>query len=257
MFKTILIDISGTLLVNDGLTQGIIKDGLSKLIQSEIPYKLLSNSSKQRHQDVHRDLTAKLAIDIPPSNVITPLSSCNHLIRSQNLNPLLLLTESATNDFEGVVDNSKPFDSVVVGLAPDQFNYKSLNEAFRILKNSPHSKLIATHSSLYFQDKDNQLSLGPGPFIHALQSASAKAPIICGKPSSSFFINALNDLGIQEQDYKDVAIIGDDALSDLGTDLPLAKILVKTGKYRQGDETKVDNLHAVHDSFAHFVNTSI
>ncbi|TIA82180.1 hypothetical protein E3P98_01620 [Wallemia ichthyophaga] len=239
MFKAVLIDISGTLIVNDNQTQRSVVAALSRL---SIPHKLLSNASKQSHSDAHFDLTTKLGLDISLSDLITPLSSCSQHIRDNNLNPLLLLTQSASKDFEGLVDSTKPLDSVVVGLAPDKFDYHSLNVAFRILKDIPQSQLIATHSSLYFQDKDDQLSLGPGPFIHALQSASGKSPLICGKPSSSFFITALDQLGISQQDYKDVAIVGDDALSDLGTDLPLAKILVKTGKYREGDERKIGRI---------------
>jgi len=46
---------------------------------------------------------------------------------------LLLLENEALEDFEDVISitSSKENDAVVVGLAPNKFNYEDLNEAFR------------------------------------------------------------------------------------------------------------------------------
>lgn len=45
--------------------------------------------------------------------------------------PLLLLEDQALEDFEQVVGKEGEKNAVVVGLAPNKFNYESLNEAFR------------------------------------------------------------------------------------------------------------------------------
>ena len=45
--------------------------------------------------------------------------------------PLLLLEDAALEDFDGVVKPEKDRNAVVVGLAPSQFNYDTMNEAFR------------------------------------------------------------------------------------------------------------------------------
>ena len=45
------------------------------------------------------------------------------------LRPLLLLEESAKEDFNGV--STEVLNSVVVGLAPSMFDYSHLNKAFR------------------------------------------------------------------------------------------------------------------------------
>lgn len=204
-----------------------------------------------------------------PNHVITAISSSKSYVTHSNLNPLLLLSNSAKDDFKDYSSDRTDYDSVLIGLSAESLNYPNLNHAFRIL-NQPGSQLIATHASKYFADSDNQLSLGPGGFVKALEYVTDKKAIICGKPSNEFFISCLKSLNLRESDWKDVAIIGDDALSDLGTSLPLMKVLgrfhfmilqifshstVRTGKYRRGDEDKVEDLYGIYDTFADFVDS--
>jgi len=94
-------------------------------------------------------------------------------------------------------------NAVVVGLAPSKFNYESMNTAFRLLLNG--SQLIAIHKSKYFKTS-NGLSLGPGPFVSALEYASDTQPLIVGKPSQQFFLQALEPFGCEPQE---AVMIGD------------------------------------------------
>lgn len=85
------------------------------------------------------------------SEIFTSLSAARRLVEQKGHRPLLLLEDSALEDFKGVckctqnayvhvallwltlhagVDTSEP-NAVVVGLAPDRFNYQTLNQAFR------------------------------------------------------------------------------------------------------------------------------
>lgn len=57
------------------------------------------------------------------------------MIDKSKLKPLLLLTEDAKKDFEDVIPkHDAEVNAVVVGLAPDSFQYEKLNEAFRYSK---------------------------------------------------------------------------------------------------------------------------
>ncbi|EIM24153.1 HAD-like protein [Wallemia mellicola] len=252
--KGILIDISGTLVTSNGVARSTI-NAINKLKLKGIPFRICSNASKESHNKVISDLSTKLdGIDLNPNHVITAISSSKSYVTHSNLNPLLLLSNSAKDDFKDYSSDKTDYDSVLIGLSAESLNYPNLNNAFRIL-NQPGSQLIATHASKYFADKDNQLSLGPGGFVKALEYVTDKKAIICGKPSDEFFISCLKSLNLRESDWKDVAIIGDDALSDLGTSLPLRKVLVRTGKYRRGDEDKVKDLYGIYDTFADFVDS--
>ena len=83
------------------------------------------------------------------------------------------------------------YDSVVIGLAPSCFDYANLNQAFRILKGeTPNASsrqdvpLIATHKAKYIQTESGLLSLGPGPFVTALEDAAGvQAIVVVGKPT--------------------------------------------------------------------------
>jgi len=61
--------------------------------------------------------------------IFTSLTAARRLVESQNLRPFCLLQDDAKKDFAGL-EVTDP-NAVVVGLAPDYFNYESLNQAFR------------------------------------------------------------------------------------------------------------------------------
>lgn len=142
--------------------------------------------------------------------------------------PLILASDSAATECRGDIkdDPTLPYDSVVVAFAPTQFDYVTLNTAFRVLmhehdtqRGQPRSDcpFIATHRSRYIGDSDGSLSLGPGPFVAALENASGRTAEIVGKPERKFFELVLSSLGPDGQGRKGVvAVVGDDIQSDLG-----------------------------------------
>lgn len=133
--------------------------------------------------------------------------------------------DSAMEDGASVVPSSSTYDGVVVGLAPILLDYPHLNTAFRILvgedgprdpsvsRTHPHPKshssiekaqaqaqprprppLIALHKARYLEASDHALSLGPGPFVHALEDAARTSAVVVGKPTRAFFEAVLRDL---------------------------------------------------------------
>lgn len=68
----------------------------------------------------------------------TSLTAARDLIEQKGLTPLLLLADSAAEDFNQEEELSteahateQAYDSVLVGLAPSKFDYDHLNKAFR------------------------------------------------------------------------------------------------------------------------------
>ena len=111
----------------------------------------------------------KIGFSIAADELLTSLTAAATLTAERQLNPLLLLSESAKEEFSDLAktyENRGAYDSVVIGLAPDQLSYSRLNEAFRLLHqskaNGKEAVLIATHRARYFADEDGELSLGPG-----------------------------------------------------------------------------------------------
>ena len=156
-----------------------------------------------------------------------------------------MLSRSATEELADIVPKEKDdekaqyYDSVVVGLAPSIFTYDTLNAAFRVLVgearspdaakqqgndslSSPSQRLklplIATHKARYIQsDTNDRLSLGPGPFVAALEYAAGIQAHIVGKPTKSFFDMVIGDFGNMVNNREGIiAVIGDDVENDLG-----------------------------------------
>jgi HAD superfamily hydrolase (TIGR01458 family) len=110
-----------------------------------------------------------------------------------------------------------------------------MNRAFRSLLDG--GPLLAMGDNRYFKEADG-LSLDIGPFVAALEYATGNQAIILGKPAPAFFEGALLSLGCAADE---VVMIGDDVLTDVEGALAagLKGILVRTGKYRPGDEDQI------------------
>ncbi len=114
--------------------------------------------------------------------------------------------------------------------------YSALNDAFRVLVEG--AELLALAPNRTFKDADGKLSLDAGPFVTALEFASQKQALVLGKPSSAFFLSALASMNCPEAE---AVMVGDDAETDVAGALRAGlahALLVRTGKYRPGDEDR-------------------
>ena len=66
-------------------------------------------------------------------------------------------------------------------------------------------RLVAVHKSPYFKDRDG-LSLGPGAFIAALETASRTEAVVVGKPQPAFYQALLDDISCSAEE---TVMIGD------------------------------------------------
>uniref|UniRef100_H3CGI5 Haloacid dehalogenase-like hydrolase domain-containing protein 2 n=1 Tax=Tetraodon nigroviridis TaxID=99883 RepID=H3CGI5_TETNG len=240
--KAVLIDLSGTLHVEDAAVPGA-QEALSRLRQASVAVKFVTNTTKECKRDLLERLQ-RLHFDVQETEIFTSLSAARSLLEQKGHRPLLLVEESALEDFRGI-DTSEP-NAVVVGLAPDHFDYQTLNQAFRLLLGG--APLIAVHKGRYYRRGDG-LALGPGPFVAGLEYAADCRATVVGKPEKSFFTQALADLGCSPSE---AVMIGDDVRDDVAgaQDAGMLGVLVRTGKYRTGDEAKIHPPpHLTCDSF--------
>ncbi|KAF8996336.1 HAD-like domain-containing protein [Cyathus striatus] len=286
----LLIDVSGNLHVGSKPTSNAVQ-AFQRLRESRLPFRLCSNTSKESTTSLIIRLK-KLGFEISSKEgrveVWTSIGSVKHILQKKGLKrPFLLLSKSAREEISAEPQGQSgeqniDYDSVVVGLAPGSFNYENLNSAFRILVgehqegHEVHSSsqlergparipLIATHKAKYIQmESPPGLSLGPGPFVTALEYASGVQAHVVGKPTKTFFQSVIGDFyasgELSGPREGRIAVIGDDVEADLGEgalDLGLWRVLVKTGKYRAGDENRpgIAPPDEVFDSFSSFVDS--
>jgi len=260
--KLVLIDLSGTLHVGKKAIQGC-PAALEKLEKwakdNRATFRFLSNTTKDSKASLVETLQSIGFGNIRAEKVITPLQAAGDAVRAAGAkNPLCLLNESSSAELGLVLDSTKPYDSVVLGLSPDSFHYEKLNQAFRLLK-EVKVPFIATHRGRYFRDESGQLSMGPGPFVAALEEAAGVKATTVGKPNRSFYEAALrqgeSELG-EPITPASVVMIGDDLRDDIqgARDLGYQTVLVRTGKFKPEDATGAD---VCLDSFAHFVDSLV
>ncbi|KAI8580556.1 hypothetical protein K450DRAFT_236192 [Umbelopsis ramanniana AG] len=231
IIKGVLIDLSGTLHIDKKEIPGAV-DAIRKLRESGLPFRFATNTTKESPQRLRSKLDA-LGFQVQDHEIFTSLSACRDLVVSKNLRPMLLMENAALEAFEGI-DCSSP-NAVVIGLAPSKFDYATLNTAFRLIMDTG-APLIAVHKARYFADKDEELSL-------ALEYATGTTATVVGKPTKSFFELAVAELGMSSMP-QNVAMIGDDVSADLGEgaiEMGFYRYLVKTGKYKEGDDDKLNS----------------
>jgi HAD superfamily hydrolase (TIGR01458 family) len=178
-----------------------------RLRASRLPFLFATNTTKESRDRLVTKLR-RLGFTIDTDKVFSSLVAAREVVAKQQLKPFLMVDPAALDDFRSVCDIDRPLeqcDSLVIGLAPTFFNYESLNRVFGWLLGS-QKPLIAIHRSRYFQ-KNQGLSLGPGPFIAALEYATGIQAKVVGKPEVAFYHEAINQLG--SIDPSNVAMIGD------------------------------------------------
>lgn len=241
--KAALIDLSGTLHIEDEPTPNAI-EALKRLRQINLHIKFVTNTTKESKETLYNRLK-NIGFELEKSEIYSSLSAASDYVQKNNLNPFYVVSKDARKDFP--LGDETSYDSVVVGLAPTEFNYENLNKAFNILiKKKP---LIAIHQGKYYKRSDG-LALGPGCFVKGLEYAASVQAIVIGKPNKYFFESAIPK-GIKAEEC---VMIGDDPLDDVqgAMNVGMKGILVKTGKYLP--DVKIDHPPtALLDNFAEAV----
>ncbi|KAJ2811659.1 hypothetical protein H4S07_001914 [Coemansia furcata] len=253
--KGVLLDLSGTLHIDNAVTLRAV-EALRLLRDTGIKVRFVTNSTKTSDERLYAKLS-KLGFDLSPSEIFTSLSAAKRLVQQRNYRPLLILKDEALEQFTDIRQDA-PYNAVIIGLAPSKLDYQHMNSAFTALLGG--ADLVGIHRAKYYASAEGQLSLGPGGFVAALEYAADKKAELVGKPARAFYELALADMGLLESP-ENVAMVGDDVLADLGggaQELGLLCVLVKTGKYREDDESKAKvPLDGIYDTFADFVNAVI
>lgn len=228
----LMLDLSGTVHVDDKLLPGV-QEAISLVRGRKIPIQFVTNTSKENLDSLASKLR-HAGLSVENEDIFTSLTAAKQLVENENLRPLLLLEKSAAEQFNDI-DTTNP-NCVLVGLAPSCFHYDKLDEAFRLVMNG--GRLVAVNKSRYFK-KGSSLCLGTGAFVSGLEySADCKAEVV-GKPSKRFFELAASRF-TGNVPMEEILMIGDDVRDDVlgAQEAGLLGGLVRTGKYRPGDEDK-------------------
>jgi HAD superfamily hydrolase (TIGR01458 family) len=231
--KGVLIDLDGVVYQNDTLITGADK-AITWLQQQRIPHLFLTNTTSRPKSALLGKLFG-LGIAVAEDSLLTPPVAAVAYVRQKRASGVALFVPAATReDFAGLEESEEPA-AVVVGDLAEGWDFATINRAFNLLMKNPQAELIALGMTRYWRS-NNALQLDVGAFASALAYAAEREPVVMGKPAAAFFHQAAALLSLP---FNELCMVGDDIKADvLGAKACGIKgVLVKTGKYREGDLT--------------------
>jgi HAD superfamily hydrolase (TIGR01458 family) len=234
MVSGVLLDIAGVLYEGDQAVPGAV-EAVERLRSNDLRVRFLTNSTR-RPKRVILERLRTLGFDLDTDEILTPAEAACDWLRQEGYAPHLLVHPDLEEDFADLPRCDKV--TVVVGDAGPYFTYDRMNAAFRELVHE--APFLALAANRVFRDADGELSLDAGAFVRALEYSSSTTPVLLGKPSPDFFLAGVHGMGCTPSN---VVMIGDDAESDVAGALRAGigqGMLVRTGKYREGDEERFE-----------------
>ena len=231
--RGVLLDLGGVVFYGQTLIEGAL-EAIDRLREAGLPVRYLTNTTRRSARRLTADM-ARMGLDLAPGELLTPGQIAVDYLTAHRLTPHLLVHEGLEEEFAALPPGET--EAVVVGDAGDRFSFANLNAAFRKLEAG--AEFLALAENRNFKDADGELSIDAGAFVRALEYASGREATVLGKPSEAFFRLAVEALGCKAEE---TVMVGDDAEADVGGAMSagLMGILVRTGKYRDGDEARLD-----------------
>ncbi|MGD9668593.1 MAG: TIGR01458 family HAD-type hydrolase [Hyphomicrobiaceae bacterium] len=228
----VLLDLAGVVYEENRIIPGSLA-AIEQLRARQVRIRFVTNTTRSSKDEILRTLEV-MGLGIASDELFTPIEAARNWLATNGATPHLLVHPAIESEFSGLPDG--PRNAVVVGDVGHRLDYIAMNAAFRTLLNG--ADLIALAKNRSFRDHDGKLSLDAGPFVAALEFASNRIALVLGKPSPDFFKAALASMQCLPHQ---VAMVGDDAESDVAGAINAGigmGILVRTGKYRPGDEER-------------------
>ncbi|ATJ84054.1 TIGR01458 family HAD-type hydrolase [Halomonas beimenensis] len=230
MIKAVLLDISGVLYEDDRALPGAV-EAVARLQDRDLALRFVTNTSRKTGEAVFADLT-RLGFAVEREQVFTAPGAIRRYLHRHDLHPYLLIHEGLEPEFADL-ESDDP-DAVVLGDAAERLDYDHLDAAFRLLQRG--APLLTVGTNRYFR-RQGELHLDVGPFVRALEYAADTQAVVLGKPAEGFFRAALEDAGVAPEE---TLMVGDDVECDViaAQAVGLEACLVRSGKYRPGDEAR-------------------
>jgi HAD superfamily hydrolase (TIGR01458 family) len=232
--SVVCLDIDGTL--TDGV-RGPALPGVTaatRLLRAAFSVRLVTNTTSVPHAALARHLLG-LGLLEDPGSLITPATVAARVLPERGHDAGILIVEpEAREDYAWFREDP---DGPAVVLATEAHDYRiaDLQPAFRRLLQG--AAFYTLQRNRYFR-KGDALVTDLGPLAAFLAYASGVEAETLGKPSPLLFDAIASECGVAREE---ILMAGDDAEFDVAASVRLGMVggLVRTGKYREGDESRV------------------
>jgi len=244
--RSVLLDLDGTVWQDEVVLPGVA-EAIRRLRAAGLRLRFVTNITRLPARALCEHLVAQGVTASVEDVQTAPVAAAGWLRHAGVRRVALHVAEGTREDFRGfTLDDAAP-EAVVVGDLGPAWTFDRLNRAF--LQVMGGARLVALHRNRYWQTGGG-LALDAGAFVAALEYAAGVEAVAVGKPSRAFFETAVRAVGCAAAE---VMAVGDDVANDVGgaKSVGCAAVLVRSGKYRPGDETALPTPpDAVVDSLA-------
>jgi len=232
--RVICLDVDGT------LTDGVLGPPLSGAVEAvgrlraRFPVRLVSNTTSISHRVYSSKLVEQGLLD-EPSSLVIPVTAARRILAGRGHDSgLLLVGPAARADYDWFREDPRG-PAVLLATEAHDLAIRDLQPAFRRLLEG--AALYTLQRNRYFR-RGAECVTDLGPVAAFLSYASGREADTIGKPSALLYDAIAGDAGVRRED---LLMAGDDAEFDVAASVALGMtgVLVRTGKYRAGDEERV------------------
>lgn len=233
--ELVCLDVDGTVL--DGIDGPLLPGALDAIaaLRRRSPLRFVTNASCFTRAHVAKHLLS-LGVIEDERELFTPASVAGEVLRARGHDRgVLLLADAAADDWTWFRRDGSA-TAVVIASEGWSLTIEQLQPAFRALMAG--AAFYTLTRNRYFKVGE-ALKTDLGPLASFLGYAAKREAEILGKPSAALYDAVAASAGV---DRSRILMIGDDAEFDASGAVALGMrgVLVKTGKYREGDEARVE-----------------
>jgi len=232
--SAVCLDVDGT--ITDGVGGPALPGAAAalRLVRAAFPVRLITNTTSRPHASLARHLMGLGLLD-EPEHLVTPAMVAKRVLPSRSHDSGILLVEpEARVDYTWFHEDPLG-PAVVLATEAHGLRIADLQPAFRRLLDG--ASFYTLQRNRFFR-KDAALVTDLGPLAAFFTYATGRDAETLGKPSRLLYEAVANELEIT---LEDMVMVGDDAEFDVSASVALGMcgVLVRSGKYREGDEDRV------------------
>jgi HAD superfamily hydrolase (TIGR01458 family) len=233
--RLICVDVDGT--ISDRFRQPTAPGVPAALqaVRERFVLKLVTNATSMSHATL-AGLLEEQGLLADPGELVTPATAARRVLTARGADSGLLLVEDAAREDFRWFRHDPAGNTVLVGTEAHTRTIGDLQPLFRRLLDG--ASLYTLQQNRYYR-KGDALVTDLGPVAAFLAYASGREAHNLGKPSALLFESLAREAGCG---FDEVVMVGDDAEFDVSGSVALGMrgVLVRTGKYREGDERRFD-----------------
>lgn len=229
--RGVIFDLNGTLYFKEKVLAGAAEI-IADLRQQGLALRFMTNTDTKTREQLCT-LIASYGLELPASEIFSAVHATLHYLKVKGYTFEGLLPVSLESDFAALrcPAGQRPH-CVLIAENRQAISYETLDALFRYLMEGAELLVMQPGRHYFLADGPH---LDTGAFGALFEYATGKPATIMAKPSLGFFQTVLEDMNLASSE---VIVVGDDVSTDIAGAAKLGSksILVRTGKYQNGDE---------------------